>query len=286
MLSRMPSAGDWPELRVADWRQTYATLLLYSQIVGKIRLALAPKMNQWWNVTLYVTARGLTTSPMPYAGRLLSIDFDFIDHRLIIQDSEGNVRALALEARPVCLFHADVMAALGEISHAVHISPQPQECPVTTPFSEDREHAHYDRAAVGRFDEGELLFDSGDPEDPLHVGGSPDQGQVDSGPGCPFVGLQDAAQTAGIQERQGGKVEADAGRLEGLGLAESVEVGGFGDHVEVPGQSQADRPRVRLQDHLDAEPRHRAPGALSQDEPTVATMNGIALREQAGSCRS
>jgi len=151
MLSRMPSAGDWPELRVADWRQTYATLLLYSQIVGKIRLALAPKMKQWWNVTLYVTARGLTTSPMPYAGRLLSIDFDFIDHRLIIQDSEGNVRVLALEARPVCLFHADVMAALGEISHAVHISPQPQECPVTTPFSEDREHAHYDRAAVGRF---------------------------------------------------------------------------------------------------------------------------------------
>ena len=74
-----PTPG--PSCRIAAWRDTYATLLLYAQVVGKIRLALAPKMNQWWNVTLYVTARGLTTSPMPYGDRLLSIDFDFIDHR-------------------------------------------------------------------------------------------------------------------------------------------------------------------------------------------------------------
>jgi hypothetical protein len=151
MFSRMSSPTPWPELRLADWRDTYATLLLYGQIVGKIRLALAPKMNQWWNVTLYVTARGLTTSPMPYGDRLLSIDFDFIDHRLVIQDSDGAVRVLPLEAKPVCFFYGDVMAALGELSPSVQIWPQPQECPVTTPFHDDREHAHYDRAAVGRF---------------------------------------------------------------------------------------------------------------------------------------
>jgi hypothetical protein len=147
----MPTPSPWPELRIAAWRDTYATLLLYGQIVGKIRLALAPKMNQWWNVTLYVTARGLTTSPMPYGDRLLSIDFDFIDHRLLIQDSEGTVRALPLEAKPVCFFYADVMQALAEMNPSVHIWTQPQECPITTPFSEDREHAHYDRAAVQNF---------------------------------------------------------------------------------------------------------------------------------------
>jgi hypothetical protein len=147
----MPPPDPWPDLRVATWRDTYATLLLYTQIVGKIRLALAPKMNQWWNVTLYVTARGLTTSPMPYGDRLLSIDFDFVDHRLVIQDSEGKSRALPLEAKPVCFFYADVMNALAEIDTSVHVWPQPQECPVTTPFTDDREHAHYDRAAVATY---------------------------------------------------------------------------------------------------------------------------------------
>ena len=141
----------WPELRVAAWRDTYKTLLLYSQIVGKIRLALVPKMNQWWNVTLYVTGRGLTTLAMPYGDRLLSIDFDFVDHRLVIQDSEGATRLLPLEAKPVCFFYADVMAALEAMDSRVHIWPQPQECPVTTPFPDDREHAHYDRVAVHDF---------------------------------------------------------------------------------------------------------------------------------------
>jgi hypothetical protein len=148
----MPTSPDsWPELRIAAWRDTYATLLLYSQVVGKIRLALAPKMNQWWNVTLYVTARGLTTSPMPYGDRLLSIDFDFIDHRLIIQASDGAQRVVPLEAKPVCFFYADVMAALAAIGPPVQIWPQPQECPVTTSFADDREHAHYDRAAVQQY---------------------------------------------------------------------------------------------------------------------------------------
>jgi hypothetical protein len=115
ILPAMSSPAPWPELRVAAWRDTYQTLLLYSQVVGKIRLALAPKTNQWWNVTLYVTARGLTTSPMPYRDRLLQISLDFIDHRVIIEDSEGNVRSLALAPRAVCIFYADLMSALASI---------------------------------------------------------------------------------------------------------------------------------------------------------------------------
>jgi Family of unknown function (DUF5996) len=120
-------------------------LHLYTQIIGKIRLALTPKINQWWNVTLYVTTRGLTTSPMPYGDRSLSIDFDFVDHMLRIQDSQGHSRTIALVARPVCDFYAAVFAELAAIDVHVRIHPAPQECPVTTPFTEDAEHASYDR---------------------------------------------------------------------------------------------------------------------------------------------
>jgi hypothetical protein len=141
----------WPELRVADWRDTYATLQLYTQIVGKIRLALTPKMNQWWNVPLYVTTRGLTTSPMPYADRTLSIDFDFLDHRIVLQDSDGHVRTLPLAPTPVCTFHDALFAELAAIDVRVHIHQAPQECPVKTPFCDDTEHAAYDAVAVQQF---------------------------------------------------------------------------------------------------------------------------------------
>src|ERR1044071_4569398 len=144
----MPSSTAWPELRVAAWRDTYATLLLYAQIVGKIRLALAPKTNQWWNVTLFVNARGLTTPPIPYGDRVFTIGFDLIDHRVIIDDSLGNVRSLPLAPRAVCIFYGELMDALAGIGIDARIWPQPQECPITTPFTDDREHAHYDRAAV------------------------------------------------------------------------------------------------------------------------------------------
>ena len=103
----MPSPAEWPELRVAEWRETYATLLLYTQIVGKIRLALTPKLNQWWNVTLHVTARGLTTGPMPYGGGLLSIDFDFVEHRLL---DSGQRRA---RPRPAARRKAGLLLLLG-----------------------------------------------------------------------------------------------------------------------------------------------------------------------------
>jgi uncharacterized protein DUF5996 len=141
----------WPELRIAAWRETYATLQLYAQIVGKIRLALTPKTNQWWNVPLYVTTRGLTTSPMPYGDRTLSIDFDFIDHRVVIEDSDAHVRTLPLAPHAVCDFHDALFAELAAIDVHVRIGEAPQECPVTTPFREDEEHATYDRDQAYRF---------------------------------------------------------------------------------------------------------------------------------------
>jgi hypothetical protein len=142
---------NWPEIPIAAWRDTYATLLLYSQIVGKIRLALTPKMNQWWNVPLYVTTRGLTTSPMSYRDRTLSIDFDFIEHELLIQDSNGHRRTLPLVPRRVCDFYDVVFQELAAIDVRVQIHLAPQECPVTTHFSDDVEHASYDRAQVHSF---------------------------------------------------------------------------------------------------------------------------------------
>ncbi len=144
--------SEWPELPIGSWRDTYQTLHLYTQVVGKIRLALTPLVNEWWNVPLYVTARGLTTSPMPYRGRTFSIDFDFIDHRLLIQDSVGRVRTMPLVAQCVRDFHNSVFAELKAIDVVdVHIHAMPQECPVTTPLDQDSEHKSYDRDQVRRF---------------------------------------------------------------------------------------------------------------------------------------
>jgi hypothetical protein len=143
-------SSSWPELRINAWRDTYATLHLYTQVVGKIRMALAPKMNQWWNVPLYLTTRGLTTSPMPYRDRTLAIDFDFADHRVIIQDSDARVRTLALSAQPVCDFYRALFGELTAMDVHVRINTVPQECPVTTHFPDDKEHASYDPAAAHR----------------------------------------------------------------------------------------------------------------------------------------
>jgi hypothetical protein len=142
---------DWPELHIDAWRDTCATLQLWTQVVGKIRLALTPRLNEWWNVPLYVTTRGLTTSPMPYRDRTLSIDFDFIDHRLVIQDSDGQVRTLPLVSRSVRDFYATLFDELGAIDVHVEIQPRPQECPVTTSLADDVEHASYDRDHARRF---------------------------------------------------------------------------------------------------------------------------------------
>jgi hypothetical protein len=142
----------WPNLSLAEWGDTYATLHRWSQVVGKIRLAQAPPVNHWWHVTLYVTSRGLTTSPMPHGDRSFQIDFDFVDHRLAITASDGQKRSLPLAPMSVADFYQRVMDALEELGLPVRIWPMPVEIPdPITRFTDDREHASYDPDSVNRF---------------------------------------------------------------------------------------------------------------------------------------
>jgi hypothetical protein len=141
----------WPALPYAAWADTYATLHLWTQIVGKIRLVQTPWVNHSWHVTLYVTPRGLTTSPIPYDGRAFRIDFDFIDHALVMQTSDGAERRLALQPRSVADFHDAVMAALAEVGIRVRIHGRPNEVPNPIPFRDDCEHAAYDAVYTQRF---------------------------------------------------------------------------------------------------------------------------------------
>jgi hypothetical protein len=141
---------SWPELPTATWRETYATLHLWTQIIGKIRLARTPWLNHSWHVTLYVTARGLTTSPIPDGIRSFQVDFDFIDHHLRISTSDGAQRQLALAGQSVASFYAGVMAALAELGIHVTIDEMPSELPEPIRFSQDNRHASYDPDAVRR----------------------------------------------------------------------------------------------------------------------------------------
>ena len=141
----------WPELPTAAWRETYATLHLWSQIVGKIRLVRSPWLNHSWHVALYVTARGLTTSPIPDGARTFQIDFDFIDHQLVISTSDGRQRQFALAGQSVASFYALVMAQLAELGIDIAIDEMPSELPDPIRFSVDRAHASYDPDAVRRF---------------------------------------------------------------------------------------------------------------------------------------
>jgi Family of unknown function (DUF5996) len=141
----------WPELPTAAWRHTHATLQLWTQIVGKIRLTKSPWLNHSWHVTLYVTARGLTTSPIPDGTRSFQIDFDFIDHALRISTGDGAQRQFALAGQSVASFYAAVMAALKELGIDVTIDEMPNELPDPIRFSEDKQHASYDPDAVRRF---------------------------------------------------------------------------------------------------------------------------------------
>lgn len=151
----IPTATEapWPALPPVDaWQDTLDTLHMWTQIVGKIRLAQTPRVNHWWNTTLYVTCRGLSTSPMPYAdGRLFYIDFDFVEHRLHVGDTAGNGRSLALESMPVAAFYRRTMAALDELGLSVSIWPVPVEVETAIPFAEDETHASYDADVVQRF---------------------------------------------------------------------------------------------------------------------------------------
>jgi hypothetical protein len=140
-----------PALPLDSWSDTLATLHMWTQIVGKVRLKLSPLVNQWWNVPLYVTARGITTSAMPYQQRDIEVRFDFIEHTLTIETSEGRAVTMALVAESVAEFYKKFMAALAELDVTVRIWTMPREVPDPTPFEKDRAHAAYDPVAVHKF---------------------------------------------------------------------------------------------------------------------------------------
>jgi len=145
------SADQWPALPYAEWKDTYATLHMWTQIVGKVRLALTPWVNHSWHVTLYATARGLTTSPIPDGARTFQIDFDFMDHRVVIQTSTGETRVIALQPRSVAEFYRALLGELAALGIRVKIHPKPNEVPSPIPFAEDEQHRAYDAESVQRF---------------------------------------------------------------------------------------------------------------------------------------
>jgi hypothetical protein len=150
--SNTPSNADqWPTLPFQPWKDTYATLHMWTQIVGKIRLVQTPWINHSWHTTLYVTSRGLTTSPIPYETRTFQIDFDFIDHKLFLQTSDGGVKTMALAPRSVADFYQELLAQLAELNLPVQIHTTPNEVVKAIPFEKDHEHAAYEAAAANRF---------------------------------------------------------------------------------------------------------------------------------------
>ena len=140
----------WPALPLEEWEDTRATLHMWTQIVGKIRLEQTPLVNHWWNVPLYVSARGLTTTAMPYEERFFEMAFDFIDHQLAIKCSDGASASVALEPKSVARFYQQTMAALRSLDIELTIWKMPVEIPDPIPFDEDEQHASYDRQYVER----------------------------------------------------------------------------------------------------------------------------------------
>lgn len=143
--------ADWPALRVDDWTDTRDTLHMWVQIVGKIRLACSPLVNHWWQVTLYVTPRGLTTSSIPYGDRIFDIEFDFCEHQLRIRTSSGESHEIPLEPQSVSTFYARTMEALRALGISVAIQPTPNEVEPALPFADDHVHCSYDAEAVHLF---------------------------------------------------------------------------------------------------------------------------------------
>jgi len=147
----MSTSSPWPNLPLSEWSDTCETLHRWTQIVGKVRMALTPLVNHWWNVTLYVTSRGLTTSPIAHGTRTFEIAFDFVDHRLSIETSDGMVEHLDLVAMSVADFYAELMARLRRLGIEVHIWTMPSEIANAVPFEQDLAHAHYDADMAQRF---------------------------------------------------------------------------------------------------------------------------------------
>jgi hypothetical protein len=148
---RHPSTKEWPDLTLSGWEDTRDTLQLWSQIVGKVRLALDPMINHWWQVTLYVSARGLTTSLMHDRGLGVELEFDFIEHVLDLRTTDGRARKVALEPRTVASFYHATMAALADLDVRVSVFPRPVEVEVAIPFPDDDRHHAYDPDAARRF---------------------------------------------------------------------------------------------------------------------------------------
>jgi len=141
----------WPRLSLDSWKDTYATVHMWTQMVGKVRLRLTPLVNHWWNVPLYVTARGLTTSRIPYGQRAFELWFDFIRHQLVIETTDGILKTVPLVPRSVAEFYREFMGMLGSAGIEVKIWRMPVEIPNPIPFDQDHTHRSYDPAAVERF---------------------------------------------------------------------------------------------------------------------------------------
>jgi len=142
---------QWPGLPLDAWNETFATLHMWTQVVGKIRLVQSPWTNHSWHVTLYVTARGLSTSPIPYGSRSFEIEFDFISHVLSIQTSDGRTASVPLEPQSVATFYSRVMKEMAGLDLQVHIRTKPNEVPEAIPFDRDETHRSYDREYAVRF---------------------------------------------------------------------------------------------------------------------------------------
>jgi hypothetical protein len=142
---------NWPELPLAHWQDTFATLHMWTQIVGKVRLGLCPHINHWWEVPLYVNSVGLTTSAIPWSRGVFEVQFDFLRHVLSIQTSEGHSRTIALVPKSVADFYREFLAQLRDLGIDIEIWRMPVEIPNPIPFDEDTQHASYDAAAVTRF---------------------------------------------------------------------------------------------------------------------------------------
>ena len=134
----------WPSLPLEEWKDTCATLHMWTQVVGKIRLAQTPLVNHWWNVPLYVSARGLTTTAMPHGDKFFEMEFDFIDHELVTKSSDGEMASLRLEPMSVATFYAKTMEMLRDLGLEVHIWKMPVEIQDPIPFDQDNVHASYD----------------------------------------------------------------------------------------------------------------------------------------------
>ncbi|HZK75290.1 MAG TPA: DUF5996 family protein [Candidatus Kapabacteria bacterium] len=141
----------WPSLPYEDWLDTCETLHLYTQIPGKIKLALSPPLNEWWHVAYGIWARGITTGPIPFEHRIFEIRFDFVSHIVEIHDNVGKIKTIELKSRTVAEFYHLVMSELQEMGIVVTITPAPQEMGSTIPIATDRTHRSYDRDAVNRF---------------------------------------------------------------------------------------------------------------------------------------